>query len=156
MKRLALLLVAPPIAALCVSAPASADNNRLNNSVIGNVYTAQHMNGCTGKIIRNAALVEAARLHTLDVLNNRELGGDIGSDGSTPQDRARALGFTGQVGETVAINPAMAISGVEILQQWWNDPAARATMQDCRYTMIGVWSENSLDRSVVVAVYGTN
>jgi hypothetical protein len=28
-------------------------------------------------------------------------------------------------------------------------------MQDCSHTAIGVWSENSLDRSVVVAVYGT-
>jgi hypothetical protein len=27
-------------------------------------------------------------------------------------------------------------------------------MSDCGYTKMGVWSENSLDRSVVVAVYG--
>jgi hypothetical protein len=27
-------------------------------------------------------------------------------------------------------------------------------MRDCAYTQIGVWSENSLDRTVVVAVYG--
>ena len=133
---------------------AHADNKRLNDSVVANVYTAQHMNGCTAKILRSPALIEAARVHTLDVLNNRALDGDLGSDGSTPQDRARALGFNGSVAETVAINPALAISGIEILQQWWNDPTARSTMQDCRYTSIGVWSENSFDRSVVVAVYG--
>ncbi|MFM9033064.1 MAG: CAP domain-containing protein, partial [Mycobacterium sp.] len=38
--------------------------------------------------------------------------------------------------------------------QWYNDPRAFAIMSDCRNTAIGVWSENSLDRSVVVAVYG--
>jgi hypothetical protein len=27
-------------------------------------------------------------------------------------------------------------------------------MSDCANTTIGVWSENSLDRTVVVAVYG--
>jgi len=27
-------------------------------------------------------------------------------------------------------------------------------MRDCAYTQIGVWSANSLDRTVVVAVYG--
>jgi hypothetical protein len=27
-------------------------------------------------------------------------------------------------------------------------------MQDCSNTAIGVWSENSVDRSVVVAMYG--
>lgn len=34
------------------------------------------------------------------------------------------------------------------------DPTAFAIMSDCRNTAIGVWSENSVDRSVVVAVYG--
>jgi hypothetical protein len=29
-----------------------------------------------------------------------------------------------------------------------------AIMSNCAYTQIGVWSENSLDRTVVVAVYG--
>jgi hypothetical protein len=48
----------------------------------------------------------------------------------------------------------LAISGIEILNQWWYDPASRAMMQDCRNTAIGVWSENSLDCTVVVAVYG--
>lgn len=98
--------------------------------------------------------MEAARLHALDVLNNPNINGDIGSDGSTPQDRANGTGFVGTVSETVAINPALAISGIEILNQWWWDPPSRATMQDCANTAIGVWSENSLARSVVVAVYG--
>lgn len=153
-KAGAAMLIAVPVTALCAPASALADNKRINDSVVSNVYTAQKMNGCPGRIIRNPALVEAARLHTFDVLNNRDLGGDLGSDGSTPQDRAHAVGFNGQVSETVAINPAMAISGMEILQQWWNDPPSRAIMQDCRFTAIGVWSENSLDRTVVVAVYG--
>ena len=34
------------------------------------------------------------------------------------------------------------------------DPQAFAIMSNCANTAIGVWSENSLDRSVVVAVYG--
>ena len=29
-----------------------------------------------------------------------------------------------------------------------------AIMRDCTYTQVGVWSANSLDRTVVVAVYG--
>jgi hypothetical protein len=90
----------------------------------------------------------------VDVLNNRNLDGDVGSDGSTPQNRSAAAGFDGQVAETVAINPGLAINGVEILNQWYYRPDYREIMQDCTYTTIGVWSENSLDRSVVVAVYG--
>lgn len=67
---------------------------------------------------------------------------------------ATAAGFRGKVAETVAINPALAISGIEIMRQWYDRPDYLATMQDCAYTAMGVWSENSLDRTVVVAVYG--
>nr|WP_234825508.1 MULTISPECIES: CAP domain-containing protein [Mycolicibacter] len=140
---------------MVVAAPSvHADNKRLNESVFVNIYTAQRKNGCTLEPRLDGRLVDAARRHTLDVLNNRDINGDIGSDGSTPQDRARDAGFVGKVAETVAINPAVAINGIEILNQWWYDPPSRATMQDCANTAIGVWSENSLSRSVVVAAYG--
>jgi hypothetical protein len=88
------------------------------------------------------------------VLDHDDVNGDIGSDGSTVQDRARDAGFPGRAVETIAVNPALAISGIEILNQWWPDPVSRATMQDCSNTSIGVWSENSINRTVVVAVYG--
>jgi hypothetical protein len=96
----------------------------------------------------------AAQWHTRDVLNNRNLDGDIGSDGSTPQDRANAAGFHGQVGETVAINQSIAISGNDLLNRWYYNPAYMAIMSNCVNSQIGVWSENSPDRTVVVAVYG--
>lgn len=129
-------------------------NKRLNDSVVTNVYTIQHQAGCTNDVKINPQLQLAAQRHTDDVLNNRALDGDIGSDGSTPQDRANAAGFHGKAAETVAINPALAITGIEILNQWYNNPADLAIMRDCANTLMGVWSENSPDRTVVVAVYG--
>ena len=135
-------------------AAAHADNKRLNDGVVANVYTIQHQAGCTNNVKINPQLQLAAQWHTVDVLHNRSLDGHIGSDGTTPHDRAQAAGFRGTVAETVAINPALAINGIEILNQWYYDPADLAIMQNCANTAIGVWSENSLDRSVVVAVYG--
>jgi hypothetical protein len=88
------------------------------------------------------------------VLNNRNLDGDIGSDGSTVQDRANAAGFKGAASETVAINPALAISNMEILNQWYYRPDYMAIMSNCANSQMGVWSANSVDRTVVVAVYG--
>lgn len=140
--------------AVGVSPPAHADNTRLNNAVVSNVYTIQHQAGCTNDIRKDPRLQLAAEWHTNDVLNNRALDGDIGSDGSTPQGRADAAGFRGVVAQTVAINPALAISGVELINQWYYNPAYFAIMSDCANTAIGVWSANSLDRTVVVAVYG--
>jgi uncharacterized protein YkwD len=133
---------------------AGADNKRLNGSVAVNVYTIQHQHGCTNDVTNNPQLRLAAQWHTDDVLNNRELDGDVGSDGSMAQDRANAAGYKGTVAETVAINPALAINGVDIMNQWYYRPDYMAIMSNCTNTQIGVWSENSLDRSVVVAVYG--
>lgn len=133
---------------------AQADNTRLNNGVVSNVYAVQHQAGCSTSIKKNAALTQAAEWQANDVLNNRELDGDLGSDGSTPQSRAAAAGFRGKVAQTVAINPALAINNMDILNQWYYNPVAYAIMSDCANTAIGVWSVNSLDRSVAVAVYG--
>lgn len=130
------------------------NNKRLNDAVVANVYTMQHQAGCTNDVRINPQLQLAAQRHTLDVLNNRNLDGDIGSDGSTPQDRANVARYHGKVAETVAINPALAISGIELINQWYYNPADFAIMSNCANNQIGVWSENSLDRTVVVAVYG--
>ncbi|MDT5170088.1 MAG: hypothetical protein QOD02_3419 [Mycobacterium sp.] len=130
------------------------NNKRLNDGVVANVFTVQHQAGCTNDVRINPQLQLAAQWHTRDVLNNRTLDGDVGSDGSTPRDRANAAGFHGQVAETVAINPAVAISGIELINQWYYNPAYFAIMANCANSQVGVWSENSPDRTVVVAVYG--
>jgi uncharacterized protein YkwD len=121
---------------------------------ISNVYTIQQHAGCTNDVKIDPKLQLAAQWHTDDVMANRTLNGDIGSDGSSPQDRANAAGFHGVAAETVAIKPALAINNIEILNQWFYDPNSFAIMSNCANTNIGVWSANSLDRSVVVAVYG--
>lgn len=130
------------------------NNKRLNDGVVANVYTVQHQAGCTNDVRINPQLQLAAQWHTKDVLNNRNLDGDIGSDGSTPQDRANAAGFRGPAAETVAINQSIAISGNDLINRWYYSPADFATMSNCANSQIGVWSENSPDRTVVVAVYG--
>jgi uncharacterized protein YkwD len=117
---------------------AHADNKRLNDGVVANVYTVQHQAGCTNDVKINGQLRLAAQRHAEDVLTNRGLDGDVGSDGSTPQDRAAAVDFQGKVAETVAINPALAINGIDRLNQWYYAPAYRAIMQDRANTAIGV------------------
>jgi len=66
----------------------------------------------------------------------------------------RNAGYAGPVAETTAINPALAISGIELINQWYYRPDYHAIMSDCSNVDIGVWSANLIDRSVVVAVYG--
>ena len=110
--------------------------------------------GCTTNLKINPQLEAAAQRHTVDVLNNRGLDADIGSDGSSVADRARGAGYRGTVAETVAINKSLAINDLDVMGNWYYRPDYMAIMSNCANTQIGVWSENSVDRSVLVAVYG--
>ena len=141
-------------AAAALAVPTAHADKKLNDAVMSDVYTIQHQVGCTNDVIINPPLQLAAQWHAVDLLNNRNINDDIGSDRSNPQDRANAAGFHGKVAETVAINPALAISNLELIKLWYYNPDYLAIMRDCANTAIGVWSENSLDRTVVVAVYG--
>lgn len=152
--RRATVLVALSAVGLFAAPLGRADNVRLNNSVVANVYTVRYQAGCVPAIKVDPALTQAAQWHARDVMVHRELTGDLGSDGSTPQTRSAAARFSGFARQTVAIKPALAINNLDVITQWFNDPVARGIMSDCANTSIGVWSENSLDRSVVVAVYG--
>ena len=153
-------LAAALVVPVSLAPAAHADNRRLNESVVADVHAMMMKAGCADTytvepMVRvNPKLQLAAQWHTQDVLNNHALDGDIGSNGAGVADRARAAGYNGTVAETVAINPALAISGIEIINQWFYRPDYHAIMSDCANVDIGVWSENSLDRSVVVAVYG--
>ena len=151
---IALGLISAGAVSVTGAPPSQADNSRFNRSVVSNVYTVQRQAGCTNSLTVSPQLQLTAQWHTDDMMNNRNLDGDIGSDGSTAQDRARAAGYPGRVAETVAINPAIAISGIELMNMWYYNPGYKAIMSDCANTQIGVWSANSLDRTVVVAVYG--
>lgn len=151
-------LLGAGIVTLCsvTAAPiANADNNRLNNGVAQSVYAIKRQAGCTTDLKPNPALELAAQQHADDVLNNRALDGDIGSNGSTAQDRAGAAGYKGTVAETVAILASNSINGMDILGNWYYRPDYFAIMSNCANTQIGVrTSSNQLDRTVTVAVYG--
>ena len=149
---LPLALVGPCVAVAAPGVP--GNNDRLNNGIVVNVDTIKHQAGCTTTLKKNPQLEAAARQQTVDVLNNRSLDGDVGSDGSSVADRARGAGYHGAVAETVAINQSLTINDLDVMGNWYYRPDYMAIMSNCANTQIGVWSENSLDRSVLVAVYG--
>jgi hypothetical protein len=158
-RRPAPALVIAGVGALLVSAlPAApsayADNKRINDGVVQNVYTIKKQANCPTGLKVSPKLQLAAQWHADDVLNNRDLDADVGTDGSSAQDRARAAGYAGVVAETVAIQPSLAINDLDVMAMWYYRPDYFSIMSNCANTEIGVWSENSLDRSVLVAVYG--
>jgi hypothetical protein len=57
-------------------------------------------------------------------------------------------------GDRITQAPPWPSAASRLSNQWYYNPAYFAIMQDCANALIGVWSENSLYRAVVVAVYG--
>lgn len=148
-------MVSPGAATVASAAPGVPGNNdRLNNGIVVNVDTIKRQAGCKTNLKKNPQLESAAQRHTVDVLNNRGLDADAGSDGSSVADRAREAGYRGTVAETVAINQSLTINDLDVMGNWYYRPDYMAIMSNCANTQIGVWSENSIDRSVLVAVYG--
>src|ERR1700761_4880263 len=98
-------LVAPSVLAVASAAPGVPGNNdRLNNGIVVNVDTIKRQAGCKTNLKVNPQLVSAAQRHAVDLLNNRGLDADVGSDGSSVADRARGAGYKGTSGETGGIN----------------------------------------------------
>lgn len=131
---------------------ALADNRRLNDGVVANVYTIEHQRGCINEVKINPQLQLAAQWHANDLLNNRTLDGDIGSDGSTVQDPGQRCGVQGGDGRHQS-DPGHQRGGDH--NQWFYRPDYIGDQVElCKHQHRG-WSENNLDRSVVVAVYGS-
>ncbi|MFM9033132.1 MAG: CAP domain-containing protein, partial [Mycobacterium sp.] len=61
----AAVLLAVPASGLIAMPSACADNARLNNGVVANVYTVRYQSGCIPGIAWNQALTAAARQHAL-------------------------------------------------------------------------------------------
>src|ERR1700759_3609714 len=89
-------LVAPIVIGVASAAPGVPGNNdRLNNGIVVNVDTIKRQAGSKTNLKINPQLQAAAQRHTVDVLNNRGLDSDIGSDGSSGADRSRRAGYHG-------------------------------------------------------------
>jgi hypothetical protein len=141
--------------------PPHRPNARLNDGIVADGSPFSTKPGCTNDIEINPPLQLAAQWHTDDVLNNRALDNDIGSEGPhhnsgpTPPDSAatcpkpyhqpRPGDQRHRDSPPVVLQPRRFRRHV---------PPGSTDSLDCANTVVGVWLENSLDRPVVVAVYG--
>jgi hypothetical protein len=71
-SRVSGMLPAVVVAAATAGAPpANADNQRLNNGVVANVYTVQHQAGCAGDVKINPQLRLAAETASIAASSSR-------------------------------------------------------------------------------------
>ena len=87
----------------------------------------------------NAQLETAAKKHAVDLLCTNTLS-PIGSDGSTPQSRVQAQGFTASlvIENLYALSPFLG-GNPQSAFNWWNsNPAAKADLLNSNTTVVGI------------------
>ena len=86
----------------------------------------------------NADLAAAAKAHATDLLCSNELRHE-GSDGSTPESRVEAQGFTASlVVEDLYAAPVNVGDPQSAIDWWMNDPASRADILNPNTTVFGI------------------
>jgi len=87
----------------------------------------------------NAQLTAAAKAHAIDLLCSNTLS-HTGSDGSTPQTRVTAQGFTASlvVENLYALSPVYGGNPQSAFNYWNNDPASKADLLNPNTTVFGI------------------
>jgi len=103
-----------------------------------------------GTLTLDRALTDAAQTQANDMARGQFLA-HTGTDGSTPQERARRAGYrSGMIGENVLVQPyihaALAFDG------WWNSPPHYENMLLPGYTAIGITYAVAADGQVYYAM----
>ncbi|WP_348541605.1 CAP domain-containing protein [Streptomyces sp. MZ04] len=101
--------------------------------VIALVNKERDKAGCS-PLTKNAELTEAAHDYN-EVMAETGVLSHTGPDGSTPQSRAEAAGYTAYVGENIAEGYPDAES---VMEGWMDSPGHRANILNCDYKEIGV------------------
>lgn len=111
----------------------NANKGKIQFSMLDSVNVLRQAAGAT-PVQLNAALNAAAATHSLDMANqNRPW--HFGSDGSSPIDRARRVGYTDRLlGETISETYE---SELQTLAAWMDQPDTRAVILDANARDVG-------------------
>ena len=123
------------------STPAAACSFEENTSFVTQLQTlinAERTSNNLSTLSVNAQLTAAAKAHAMDMLCNNYLGHE-GSDGSTPDSRVAAQGFTASlVVEDLYAAPVNAGNPQSAIDWWMSDSASRADLLNAGTTVFGV------------------
>jgi len=131
----------PTQAAAATPAPDTctfAGNDAFVSELITLVNNARTSNGLsTLSISQN--LASAANAHAVDMLCNNTLG-HTGTDGSTPEDRVNAQGYSASlvIEDIFALDPAHGMSAQTAFDRWNNIPSYQADILNPDITQLGI------------------
>jgi uncharacterized protein YkwD len=123
------------------STPAAACDFQENASFVTQLQTlinAERTSNNLSALSVNAQLAAAAKAHATDLLCNNELRHE-GSDGSTPESRVEAQGFTASlVVEDIYAAPVNVGDPQSAIDWWMSNTASRADILNASTTVFGI------------------
>ena len=133
----------PTQAAVATSAPSGdtctyTGNDAFVSALATLVNNARTSNGLPALSV-NQSLVAAANAHAVDMICNNTLGHE-GTDGSTPEDRVSAQGYSTSlvVEDIFALDPAYGMSAQAAFDRWNSIPAYQADLLNPGITQFGI------------------
>ena len=126
-------------AGTAAAAACSADENPQFVTQLQTLINEARADAGVPALTANTQLATAAKNHATDMLCNNYLS-HIGLDGSTPEDRVKAAGFTASlvVENLYALHPAYGGNPQSAMDWWMSDPDSKADLLNANTTAFGV------------------
>ena len=123
-------------------------------AVLNQINITRAANGC-GPVAANPQLTASATRQANDMLTNG-VQGHIGSDGSSPAQRAKDAGYSyANLGEIVFWSTGPGGGTPAAAVTWWmNSPRHRAIITDCGFTDAGFSAVTNGDKYTVAGDFG--
>jgi uncharacterized protein YkwD len=142
--------VTPQATSATTTAPAGSPVTDAANELLRRLNALRLQNGLQ-TISLNTALTSAAQRHSQDMAKTGNVS-HTGSDGSTPEQRMRAAGFPGGIGEEAIYGGRSSVDDAWYF--WTNDRVHANMLLKPEYTVVGIAVANAGDRSYYTMDFG--
>jgi uncharacterized protein YkwD len=143
-------LSATPPVTTTTSAPAGGSVTDAANELLRRLNALRNQNGLQ-PVSLNTALTAAAQRHSQDMAKTGNVS-HTGSDGSTPEQRMRAAGYGGGIGEEAIYGGRATVDDAWYF--WTNDKFHANMMLKPEYTVVGIAAVNAGDLSYYTMDFG--
>ncbi len=144
------LSATPPVTSTTTTSPTGTSVTNAVNELLQRINALRHENKLNA-VSLNAQLTAAAQRHSQDMAKTGNIS-HTGSDGSTPEQRQRAAGYTGGTGEEAIFGGRAAVN--DAWSYWITDRPHANMLLKPEYTVVGIAVVNVADRYYYTVVFG--
>jgi uncharacterized protein YkwD/SH3-like domain-containing protein len=144
------LSATPPITSTTTITPAGVSVTNMANDLLKRLNDLRKQNHLN-TVSLNTALTTAALRHSQDMAKTDNIS-HPGSDGSTPEQRMRAAGYTGGTGEEAVFGGRATVDDAWYF--WTTDRAHANMLLRPEYTVVGIAVVNAADRYYYTMDFG--